>query len=111
VNASDYDLKLEELSEAAVGRLLCAEVFDLAAFVRLRDYLSAKSELIKAEHVVSKQVVKTLLGAAHAIESSAKHVPGASENLTLANEFHFILGLVARGEARSDRQPGKPRVL
>jgi hypothetical protein len=111
MNATDYDLKLEELSEAATGRLLAAEVFDLAAFRALRDYLSAKSELIKREHVVSKQVVKALLGAAQAIENSAEHVPGARENLALAHEFHFILGLIAMGEATSDRQPGKPRVL
>jgi hypothetical protein len=110
VNASNYDLTLEELSEASVGRLLAAEVFDLAAFRKLKDYLSAKSEHIKAEHVVSKQVVKVLLSAAQAIENSAEHVAGARENLALAREFHIMLGLIAIGEAPSDRKAGRPRV-
>jgi len=111
VNASDYDSKLEQLSEASVGRLLCAQVFDLSAFGRLKEYLSAKSEHIKTEHVVSKQVLKTLLSAAQAIENSAEHVPGAREHRGLAREFHYMLGLIAIGEAPSDRQPGKPRAL
>src|SRR5688572_2781854 len=111
MNASDYDLKLEELSEAAVGRLLTVEVFDLGAFARLREYLSAKSELIKADYVVSKQVVKVLLNAAGAIENGAKYVPGARENLALANECRKLLWLSSIGEAPSDRQPGKPRII
>jgi hypothetical protein len=111
MKASDYDLKLEELSEAAVGRLLCAEVFDLGAFTRLRNYLSAKSQHIKSEHVISKQVLNALLSAARAIEYSAEHVRGARENLAMASEFHSILGIIAIGEATSDRQSGVPRVL
>ena len=87
------------------------QVFDLSAFRKLREYLSAKSEHIKAEHVVSKQVVNTLLSAAQAIENSAEHVPGARENGGLAQEFRYMLGLIAIGEAPSDRQPGKPRIL
>ena len=111
MNASDYDLTLEELSEASVGRLLVTQVFDLGAFRKLKDYLSAKSERIKSEHVVSKQVVNALLSAARAIENSAGHNSGARENLALAREFQLMLGLIAIGEAISDRQPGKPRIL
>jgi hypothetical protein len=111
MNASDYDLTLEELSEASVGRLLAAEVFDLNAFRKLKDHLSAKSERIKSEHVVSKQVVNALLSAARAIENSAGHNAAARDNLALAQEFHLMLDLIAIGEAPSDRQPGKPRIL
>jgi hypothetical protein len=111
MKASDYDLTLKDLREASVGRLLAAQEFDLDAFRKLKDYLSAKSEHIKAEHVVSKQVVDTLLSAAHAIENSSEHVPGVRENRRLAQEFHFMLGLIAIGEAPSDRRPAKPRIL
>lgn len=111
MNASDYDLTLEELSEASIGRLLAAQVFDLGAFRKLMDYLSKKSERIKAEHVVSKQVVNALLSAARVIENSADHVAGARENRGLAQDFHYVLGLIAIGEAPSDRQAGKPRIL
>lgn len=111
MNASDYDLTLEELSEASVGRLLAVQVFDLSAFRTLKEYLSAKSERIKSEHVVSKQVVNVLLSAARAIEDSAAHNSGARENLWLAQEFLLMLDLIAIGEAPGDRQPGKPRIL
>jgi hypothetical protein len=110
VKASDYDLTLEELSEASAGRLLVAQVFDLNAFSKLKEYLSAKCEHIKAEHVVSKQVINALLSAAQAIENNAEHVPGARENRRLAEEFRFMLGLISIGEAPSDRQPGRPRI-
>jgi hypothetical protein len=48
MKASDFDLELDELDKKSVGRLMNAEVFDLQAFNALKEYLSKKSELIKA---------------------------------------------------------------
>ena len=69
--ASDYDLELQELHRKSVERLLGAEVFDKQAFDALRAYLCEKAEHIKAEHVVSKQVLDCLLSAWRTIESRA----------------------------------------
>jgi Trm5-related predicted tRNA methylase len=70
--ASDYDLRLEELQKKSVDRLLEADVFDLDAFLELRSYLRQKSEQIKLQHTVSKQVLKCLRRAAQLVESRAK---------------------------------------
>src|SRR5688572_12753495 len=76
MKASDYDSTLDELYVASVGRLMAVEVFGLNAFEKLKSYLAEKSELIKKEHVISKQVAYCLLMAAQVIESRAEHVPG-----------------------------------
>ena len=111
MSASDFDLELEELRSKSVGRLVSAEVFDESAFAALKAHLCKKAELIKSEHVVSKQVVACLLEAASIIESRAAYVEGARSNAHLANEFHMLLGLIAIGEGCNDRKPGVPRVV
>jgi hypothetical protein len=111
MKASDFDPTLEELYRLSVGRLMAVEVFDLPAFERLKTYLTEKSELIKKEHVISKQVAYCLLTAAQVIESRAEHVPGVRENLRMAHDFHLILGILAWGEACSDYRPGVPRIM
>jgi hypothetical protein len=109
--ASDYDTELDELANRSVGRLLCAEVFDESAFSRLHEYIRSKSEDVRSEHVISKQLVACLLNAAASIENSATHVPTAKANLSLAAEFRRVLHVLAIGEAVDDRLPGVPRVL
>lgn len=111
MRASDYDPELEELNRRSTDRLLCAEVFDSAAFAALKDYLCRKAEAVKAEHVISKQLLGCLRGAAEAIRSRAAYVAGAKENLALAAEFDMILDLMLRGEGCGDRSPDQPRIL
>lgn len=108
---SDLDLHLQELAYRATGRLLAADVFDKPAFDALMAYLGEKAELIKSDHVVSKQVVQCLLSASQAIESRAEYIPEARANLGLASDFSMLLGLIAIGESFNDRRPGVPRIL
>jgi len=110
MSASDFDLQLQELHQKSVHRLIAAEVFDLDAFNELKRYLCEKSNAIKHEHVVSKQVISILLDAAGIIESRAEFMPEVRQQLPLANDFHMLLGLIAIGEAWGDRIPGVPRV-
>jgi hypothetical protein len=110
MSASDFDLELQELHRKSVHRLLAADTFDEQAFVELKRYLCEKAEIIKNEHVISKQVLSVLLDAASAIESRAEYVPSARDNVGMANQFHMLLGLMAIGEGCSDRVPGIPRV-
>lgn len=111
MRASDYDPDLEELNRRATERLLCAEVFDAAAFAALKDYLCRKAKAVKAEHVVSKQFLSCLRGAAEAIRSRAAYVAGAKKNMALAAEFDMILVLMIRGEGCGDRSSDEPRII
>lgn len=108
---SDYDMKLKELLEKSVDRLICAEVFDTAAFHELYTYLCEKSEEIKSEHVVSKQVIAAIFSAQRTIENNAAYNAKAKENLSLANKFAVLLELMVIGETPNDRVPGVPRIL
>jgi hypothetical protein len=110
MKASDFDIELEELHKRSAGRLLTADVFDKAAFIALKEYLCAKAELIKGEHVISKQVVKCLLDVASLIESRVEWNEDVREYAYLANEFYNLLGMMAIGEGCNDRKPGVPRV-
>ncbi|MCD5360079.1 hypothetical protein [Chromobacterium aquaticum] len=111
MSPSDFDPDLEDLHNKSVGRLIPSEGFDTAAFARLYDYLCNKAELIKSEHVVSKQVMIVLLSAQSSIENAAQYNPQAKENLSLASKFSLLLGLIAIGESPRDRQPGVPRLV
>lgn len=108
---SDYDPRLEDLHYRAVGRLLAAEVFDVEAFRALKAYLCEKAELIKHEHVVSKQVLICVLSASQAITSRAEYLPEVREQVAIAAEISSLLWLLAASEGCKDRQPGVPRVL
>lgn len=68
--ASDFDLELEDLWKRSAGRLMAAEVFDSAAFSDLLSYLGEKAEIIKSEHVVSKQVLHCILWTVKAIDGA-----------------------------------------
>jgi hypothetical protein len=109
MSASDFDLELQELHQKSVHRLIAAEIFDAEAFNHLKRYLCDKSNYIKQEHVISKQVVSIILEAAGIIESRAEYMPSVREHLPLANDFHMLLGRIAIGEAWGDRTPGVPR--
>jgi hypothetical protein len=111
MSPSDYDPKLEDLQHRSVGRLLATDVFDLTAFRDLIRYLQEKAELIKQEHVISKQVVNCLLSARQAIESRGEYLAEVRGHASIAAEFSMLLGLIAMGEAPGDRKPGVPRIL
>jgi hypothetical protein len=111
MQATDHDLNLDDLAQKATFRLLSSESFDPAAFAALYDYLCAKAENVRAEHVISKQVLGCLRNASSAIRNQAPHVPGARENLPLADKFDMLLDLMIIGEAPRDRTPGVPRVI
>lgn len=108
---SDYDFELDELHKRSVGRLLGSETFDAVAFSQLYEYLCAKAEKIKDEHVVSKQVISVVFSAQRSIENAAPYNAQAREGLSLAGKFSLLLELVGIGEAPSDRKPGVPRVV
>lgn len=106
-NVLHFDMRLKELKEKATDRLLTAEVFDETAFNELYSYACTIVEKLKSEHVVSKQFLAALLDASNAIRSRAEHLPEAKRHLKRADDFDFLLGLVAIGEAPSDRKPGR----
>jgi len=108
--ASDYDLELVELHKNSVGKLL-TELFDLEAFLHLKKYLCAKLELIKEEHVVSKQVLGCILDVVSVLESRSEWMPEVAANKNLISEFYMLLGLIALGDGCNDRKPGMPRVV
>ncbi len=100
---SNFDLELERLKEGATDKWLMHQSLDLSAFQKLYAYLAAKSEVLKAEYVVSKQVLRVLLDASSALEDA-----GESKH---AGEFMLLLGLISRNEAANDRRPGVPRIV
>ncbi|KUM53571.1 hypothetical protein [Rheinheimera sp. EpRS3] len=102
-NSANFDLELESLKEAATDKWFMQQSLDFAAFQRLYAYLANKSEVLKAEYVVSKQIIRVMLDASNALES-------ANEK-KLAGEFMMLLGLISRNEAANDRKPGVPRIV
>lgn len=109
--ATDFDVELRELYDKSAGRLLCAGYFDEAAFEQLLEYLRAKSEPIKLDYVVSKQVLQAILGAATAIEGAGVQDPAAVMPTKLSQDFRGLLDIISLGEAWSDRIPGVPRLI
>lgn len=110
MNASDFDLRLEELYEDSVGRLL-NDHFDVSRFEAFHQYLCEKAELIKSEHVVSKQVIHYLLSAQGVLGSSAEYQPAVRNNPQLAAAFARLLRLISIGEGCNDRKAGVPRII
>jgi hypothetical protein len=103
MSASDFDSELEDLWKRSAGRLMAAEVFDAAAFSDLLSHLREKAEAIKAEHVVSKQVLHCILWTVKAIEG-ARSLP--RDAMPLRDDLYVLLDLIAVGEAPSDRSQG-----
>ncbi|MBD9416737.1 hypothetical protein IB234_19410 [Pseudomonas sp. PDM16] len=110
MNPSDFDVELKDLYERSVGQLM-TDYFDASAFDAFHEYLCEKAELIKSEHVVSKQLLHYLLSAQQVIESRAEYLPAVKQNIHLAIEFAMLLGLIAISEGRNDRAPSVPRVI
>ncbi|MDP2226059.1 MAG: hypothetical protein Q8J78_01080 [Moraxellaceae bacterium] len=110
MSPSDFDIELKDLYEKSVGQLM-TDYFDAAAFEALYHHLCSKSELIKAEHVISKQVLHSLLSAQQTIEGRASYMPAARQHLEMARKFASLLGLIAIGEDCNDRVPGVPRII
>ena len=110
MNASDFDLELQRLYEKSVGQLL-GDYFDARAFDAFYEYLCEKAELIKEEHVVSKQVISYLLSASQTIGSRQEYLPVVRQHQELAAKFEMLLGLIAIGEGVNDRKSGVPRIV
>ncbi|MBW7566456.1 hypothetical protein KIF53_08585 [Chromobacterium subtsugae] len=108
---SDYDLHLDQLKKNSVDRLLCREDFSLTAFNDLYQYLCQKAVEIRSEHVVSKQVIATILSAKQTIENNSSTNIDAHKNIDLANKFLFLLEMIAINEEPADRTPGVPRII
>ena len=102
-NPNNFDLELKELKEAATDKWLMQQSLDSAAFESLFTYLEQKSELLKDQSTVSKQIVQVILDAFNALE--------AAGNIKQANKFMVLLGLIVRNESASDRKPGVPRII
>ncbi|WP_310446092.1 hypothetical protein [Thiobacillus sp.] len=110
MSANNFDLELQELHARSVGRLIAVQVFDKEAFDALKSHLCKKAELLKSEHVVSKQILDCLLSAWQVIESRAEHLPEAKKHVAMAAEFFMLMGQIVIGEGCNDRKPGVPRV-
>lgn len=102
-NLNNYDLELQEFREASTDKWLMQQSLDTDAFNNLLTYLEQKSELLKDQSTISKQVVQVILDASSVLESAG--------DIGLANKFMVLLGLISRNEAASDRKPGVPRIV
>lgn len=103
INPNNFDLELESLKEASTDKWLMQQSLDLSAFDKLLTYLEDRSKLLKEHSSVSKQILKVILDASNALESAG--------NSDLANKYMYLLGLIVRNEAASDRQPNVPRII
>jgi hypothetical protein len=90
-NVLHFDMQLKELEEKATDRLLMTDVFDEKAFAEL--------------------FLASVLKASNAIRSRAEYLPDVKRHLKWADDFEIVLGLVAIGEAPSDRKPGAPKII
>ncbi|WP_459204627.1 hypothetical protein [Ralstonia pseudosolanacearum] len=105
-------VSLAELYEASIGRFRKVEIFDASAFQALYDYVALKAESMKDEYVVSKQVLRCVLDARQAVLENTQHVLVAGErSAAMADRFLNLLGMIALGEAPSDRRPRVPRII
>ena len=110
-DARNHDVQLDQLLNDSTGRLVCNESFNEESFEILYNYLSTKSESIKEDFVVSKQVLKSLLqtiGSLNGLISKSSNLQSAE---IMYNKFAELLRLISIGEAPSDRQSGVPRVI
>jgi hypothetical protein len=111
MSINHYDIRLEELKQRSVDRLLCADVFDLSAFQDLKAYLWQQAELLKDEYVISKQILLCIRSASAAINSRAEYVSTAREHRSMARDFSLMLDMIIAGEVEGGRQPDVQRVI
>lgn len=102
-NPNNYDLKLQELREASIDKWLMQQSLDSNAFNDLLTYLEKKSELLKEQSTISKQIVQIIMDASNSLESAGKN--------GLAHKFMVLLGLIVRNEAENERKSGVPRII
>ena len=111
MSVNNFDVELDEHRRRSIERFACAETLDLKAFQSLHDYLCRKSEELRAEYVVSKQILACLSEASGYIRSRAEYLPEVREHLSIAEDFELLLDLIIAGEAWSDRTHGSPRII
>ncbi|MFM2478635.1 hypothetical protein [Celerinatantimonas sp. MCCC 1A17872] len=100
---NDYDLELEFLSHASIGRWRGRELIEIKAFCDLRDYLREKSESLKETSTISKQMVDIMLQASEVLAQSEHH--------DLADEFIQLLSMMAKNQSYAERHSGVPRIF
>ena len=108
---NDYDIHLNDLYERSAGKLLMTELYDEEAFISLYEYLASKAELLKSEHMISKQIVSTILKASASIRNTSGHVQLSRKNIDLADRFEFLLSLIASNDVPSNRTPNVPHTI
>jgi len=108
---NEYDLELYELQEFATGKLLKLQVFNLSAFLKLKNKIGEIIELSKNDPYVSRQLLKTILLAANSIESQSDYVYDAKINIAMAQEFRRLIDVIALNESVNDRKPGIPKII
>ena len=69
------------------------------------------AELLKNEHMISKQIVSTILKASASIRNTSGHVQLSRKNIDLADRFEFLLSLIASNDVPSNRTPNVPRTI
>ena len=111
MSENHFDLALEELTDRSVGKLLKTDVFDESAFDALREHIWRKSEGLKQETCISKQILSSLRSASNAINGRADHLPVTGNPVRWARDFEEMLDRLIAGEVRSDRKPGIPRLI
>lgn len=103
-NPNDFDLKLKDLSENSIGKFRKLQDFDSDAFELLYSHLVLKTEQLKSQSVISKQILSVVLDACNAIEES-------DTSGRLKAKFSMLLPLMAINESPCDRVPGVPRII
>ena len=107
----DYQIELQELKEKSVDRLLCAEVYDKAAFLNLEAYLIKRTKNEIGKETISRQLLQVLHGAIGALESRAEYLPELKNEKEVITRFQAILGCLIAGEDPDSRQAGVPRII
>jgi hypothetical protein len=88
---ADDDVTLEELARRATMHLLGSARFDLAAFTGLYDHLRAKAAEVRAENVISMQVLIWLREASGVIRNKRRMSPEHRDNVGLAHKLDLLL--------------------
>ncbi|WP_131911548.1 hypothetical protein [Celerinatantimonas diazotrophica] len=85
---NDYNLELEFLAQASIGRWRGRELIELDAFCELRDYLCRCAVPLRETSMISKQIIDTML--------QAYEVLKGAEHMDLADEFMQLLSTMAK---------------
>lgn len=91
---NDYDLELEFLAQASIGRWRGWTLIEIKAFCDLRDYLRQRAVSLKEMSTISKQIIDIML--------QANEILIVAEHMDLADEFMQLLSMMARNKSYSD---------